>query len=377
MVSAERDGRRSLIVLGSSTANREEVREALDEVARVHALLDHPRIPRLVERADHEGVPFVELACDATVDGPELLRMLGDARIKVPYGQGDAIFTIVRESMQAAHRITDPRSGRPICLGQLSHANLLFSPSGWMWVVGFGFNFPVLKETGTTEGFAPVFQAPEVLAGEPTSPVADYVAVLLAARSLTSFCDIGEITQRILRASISPNNMELYDTVRYFESRFIAEPPALRPTIEEGVQKSVRLREILGTSIDVEGLARTVADLLEERAPEEEAGRVTLASDGAHIELPSGTRHNLGRAHKQIVRLLLQVHKKTPERRLDVWELLEAGWPGEDPIPEAGANRVYVAIARLRQLGLREAIEQSDGGYRLKPSAFRVSGFFG
>ena len=379
MVSVEREGRgATLVVVGATTSDRGRVRAALDAVARVHALIDHPRIPRLVERGEHDGVPFVELDCDAAVDGPDLLRMLGDARVKMPYGQGDAIFTVVREAMQAAHRVSDPRTGRPICLGQLSHANLLFSPRGWMWLVGFGFNFPVLKETGTPEGLAPVFQAPEVLAGEPPTPVADYVAVLLAARSLTSFCDIGEITQRILRASISPNNMELYEAVRYFESRFIAEPPALRPSIEEGIQKSIRLREILGTSIDVEGLSRTIAEVLEEQPPTEEAGRISIGGDGAHIELPSGKRHLLGRAHKQIVRLLLQAHQKSPERRLDVWELLEAGWPGEDPIPEAGANRVYVALARLRQLGLREVIEQGDGGYRLKPGApFRVAGFFG
>lgn len=378
MVSVERDQRRSLVVLGARSSDPARVRAALDEVARIHALLDTERVAPVVERAEHEGVPFLELGCDAVVDGHDVLRLLGDARVKMPYGQGDAIFTMLRETMQAAHAVIDPRSARPICLGRVSYGNFVFSPNGRMWVVGFGFNFPMLNEDGSPEGLSPVFQAPEVLAGEPPTPMSDYVTVLMAARSLTSFCDIGEITQRVLAASVSPHNVELYETVRYFESRFIAEPPAFRPTIEEGIQKSKRLREILGTRVDAEGLAATVAGLLEERAQPEEHGRVSIASDGTHIELPSGTRHVLGRAHRQILRVLLQAHKKTPDRRLDVWELLEAGWPGEDPVPEAGANRVYVAVARLRQLGLRDVLEQGDGGYRLRPGApFRVAGFFG
>lgn len=222
------------------------------------------------------------------------------------------------------------------------------------------------------------FQAPEVLAGEVATPIADYVAILIAARSLTSFCDISEITKRVLSAAVSPRNVELYETVRFFESRFISEPPAFRPPMEVGIQKSERLREILGTSLDPEGLTRTIADLLDERPPVEEAGRVTIAGDGSTLVLPSGTKHTLGRAHRQILRLLLQAHRANPERRLDVWELLEAGWPGEDPIPEAGTNRVYVALARLRQQGLRDVIEHNEGGYRLRPGGpFRIAGLFG
>ena len=31
---------------------------------------------------------------------------------------------------------------------------------------------------------------------------------------------------------------------------------------------------------------------------------------------------------------------------------MEAGWPGEPVLPDSGANRVYVAVATLRKLGL-------------------------
>lgn len=380
MLSVAREGSavRSLVIVGARGTDALKVGQALDAIAHTHRLLDLPRVAPVVERGEHAGIPFLELQCDAVIEGHEILRLLGDAGTKMSYAHGDTLFSLLRETLQAAHQVVDPATGRPVCLGQVSYGNFVFSRTGQMWVVGLGFNFPVLRENGLPDGLSAAFQAPEVLAGEPATPIADYVAVLIAARSLTSFCDISEITRRVLSAAVSSHNVELYETVRFFESRFVAEPPASRPPIEVGIAKSMRLREILGTRLDPEGLTRTIVNLLEVRPLAEEAGRVTIAADGSTIVLASGTRHTLGRAHRQILRLLLQSHRASPERRLDVWELLEAGWPGEDPIPEAGANRVYVAIAHLRQQGLRAVIEQKAGGYRLRPgNAFRIAGIFG
>ena len=46
-------------------------------------------------------------------------------------------------------------------------------------------------------------------------------------------------------------------------------------------------------------------------------------------------------------------------------DLLEAGWPGERVLPEAAANRVYVAVATMRKLGLRDVLLSRDDGYLL------------
>ena len=43
-------------------------------------------------------------------------------------------------------------------------------------------------------------------------------------------------------------------------------------------------------------------------------------------------------------------------------ELLQRGWPGEQVTVEAGANRVYVALAQLRRLGMRDVIERCEHG---------------
>jgi hypothetical protein len=47
--------------------------------------------------------------------------------------------------------------------------------------------------------------------------------------------------------------------------------------------------------------------------------------------------------------------------------LLEAGWPGERVLAEAGATRVRVAIATLRSLGLGDVLQTRDDGYLLDP----------
>ena len=48
-------------------------------------------------------------------------------------------------------------------------------------------------------------------------------------------------------------------------------------------------------------------------------------------------------------------------------ELISAGWPGERPMNDSGASRVYVAVATLRKLGLGSILQTAQGGYRLDP----------
>ena len=51
------------------------------------------------------------------------------------------------------------------------------------------------------------------------------------------------------------------------------------------------------------------------------------------------------------------------------FDLLSAGWPDEAVAPLAGANRVYVAIATLRKLGLERFLVRTKDGYALDPGA--------
>jgi hypothetical protein len=371
------NGSARVVVVGAPSADRARVRTSLAEIVRVHALLDSPLIPRVSDHGEHEGTPFVELDADAIADGHELLRLTAESGTKLPYGQADALFTQMRIAMQAAHRAIDPISGEPVCLGRVSLGNFLFNRRGQVFVVGFGHNFVLARENGLLDGTCAVYQAAEVALGEPATPSGDYVAVLLAARSLVTFADAAMITERVLtKGAIRAENLELFQAVRYFDTEWISQVPAMRPPIEEGIAKTERIRRIIDTTVDVEGLRTTAARLLEQHqpaiehvdAPVRTAQRLTVARDGAWIEAGDGTRERLGRSHSLLLSALVEKHLAGAGQPLDVWTLLAIGWPGEEPMPEAGANRVYVALTRLRKSGLRDVLERSGDGYRLHPS---------
>jgi hypothetical protein len=369
------DGQARVVVTGAPRRDPIAVGAALAEAARVQALVEHPLFPRVGRLGMHEGQPFLELVSDAVADGHAIVRWTAESGARFSYSQGDAIFTQAREAMQAAHRVTDPRTGQPICLGSLCLGNILLTRDGRLSLVGLGHNFALALENGALDGTCTVFSAREVAMGFPPTPGSDYVAVLLAARSLVNFADVAAIAEMVTRRGLKQvMNLEVLRTMRYFETEWISQLPSERPPIEDGLAKSMRLREMLGTSVDREGLARMITDLIADNLPPidlesipSESDRATLvARDGSWIETPSG-RKKLGRAHGLILLALLEARDRS--QVLDVWTLLERGWPGEECVPEAGQNRVYVALTRLRSLGLRDAIEHHDGGYRLRPSA--------
>jgi hypothetical protein len=62
--------------------------------------------------------------------------------------------------------------------------------------------------------------------------------------------------------------------------------------------------------------------------------------------------------------------------------LIQHAWPGERFNAEVHGNRLHVALSTLRGLGLRELLERTAHGYRIRPSTVladrknnRVHGF--
>lgn len=51
--------------------------------------------------------------------------------------------------------------------------------------------------------------------------------------------------------------------------------------------------------------------------------------------------------------------------QVDFATCIEAGWPGERIAWESAINRLHQALSRLRRKGLRDVIENVDGGYRI------------
>ena len=74
-------------------------------------------------------------------------------------------------------------------------------------------------------------------------------------------------------------------------------------------------------------------------------------------------------------RLLLalgEMKRKDPGSVLSVTAAFEAGWPGERMRAESASARVYMAIRRLRALGLEEVLLTTEDGYALS-SLVRIS----
>jgi len=376
LVSARRtaDGAPCVVVVPGPSADRARVAVALAEVERVHALLDHPLIPRVAARGEFAGTPFLEIACDAVLDGIECVRFLADSDRRIPYAASDGFIAGLRTALQSAHAVIDPTTGGPICLGRLSLANLLFSPTGRFYLVGFGRNFPIEKESGAIDGWATFFQAPELVTGAPPTPIGDYTALLLFMRSLLPYVETTGTIARFLRGEVGPEDRELLELLQWFDRRILGEAPPLRPSIEEAVAVSDRIRALLGVVQDQDLFIAHVASVIE---PPEEAQSLTpepmvtsppallVGPDSAWFAVSGGERQRLGGALRRVLAALIDKHASQPGVPLSIWDILEAGWPGERPVVEAGANRVYVAIARLRSRGLRDVIDRFEDGYRL------------
>ncbi len=75
------------------------------------------------------------------------------------------------------------------------------------------------------------------------------------------------------------------------------------------------------------------------------------------------------RAARLIVAALVRRRIDTPGVALSLDALFEAGWPGERVQRKAAANRVYVTLTKIKNLGLRGLIQSRDDGFLLDPAA--------
>jgi predicted ATPase len=71
---------------------------------------------------------------------------------------------------------------------------------------------------------------------------------------------------------------------------------------------------------------------------------------------------------RRILLRLVEERRVAPGIGVSVQALIEAAWPGERIKAEAASNRLYVALATLRKLGLKEQILSQDDGYLLEPT---------
>ena len=104
---------------------------------------------------------------------------------------------------------------------------------------------------------------------------------------------------------------------------------------------------------------------------------LVVRADGAVFEL-YGQRISIAKhaAMRRILICLVEQRLGQGEQVLAVEALARAGWPGERMRDDAAKNRVKVAVAARRKLGLKEALIHDGAGYSLRadlPVEVRVS----
>ena len=74
-------------------------------------------------------------------------------------------------------------------------------------------------------------------------------------------------------------------------------------------------------------------------------------------------------AARRVLAALVRKRIDSPGTGLTLDALFAAGWPGERAVRKAAANRVYVTLTRLKNMGLRGLILSGDDGFLLDPRA--------
>jgi predicted ATPase len=122
------------------------------------------------------------------------------------------------------------------------------------------------------------------------------------------------------------------------------------------------LRHELGEFQEEFGLGEESSQATMDAMMVEETARWFKLPDDESVDI---TRRGPAR---RILHALAERHIESAGEAMTLDEIIDAGWPEEHLLPEAGANRAYVTISTLRGLGLRDHIVTTDDGYMIDPS---------
>jgi hypothetical protein len=117
-------------------------------------------------------------------------------------------------------------------------------------------------------------------------------------------------------------------------------------------------------------LERELDRLGDEHRPVLARPALVLGPEAKWFQTPEAEPQDLRRRKslRAILWGLAQRHREDPGAGLSLEDLLELGWPGERVMPSAAANRVYVALTTLRNMGLRGHLISQGDGYLLDPA---------
>jgi len=117
-------------------------------------------------------------------------------------------------------------------------------------------------------------------------------------------------------------------------------------------------------------LSATLGRLSAEAAEELSADALVIAQSAGCYRPPGGDWEDL-RQHpvlRRILFALVEQRRARPGVGLSLDAIQRAAWPGERIRVDAVANRIYVAVSKLRRRGLRDFLRSQDDGYALDPN---------
>ncbi|MEM6954772.1 MAG: hypothetical protein AAF645_03760 [Myxococcota bacterium] len=228
-----------------------------------------------------------------------------------------------------------------------------------------------------------------------------YEACFRAYRAMAFHQDGGDVravleTLRVARADLQGDDrfygyFTAYEAVVVADERAFQEAEALLDDAWERIERSAdptfslvhamhraTIRRAMGEDAPMPEGAR-LSPLTDVRAASHRPGAsrriesvdAAIAADGGGLSNRRGECIDLRERDtlRRVLAALVRGAEERPGEPVPRESLVAAGWPGERMIARAAANRLRVAIATLRKLGLQEEIVTQRGAYLLRPEA--------
>jgi hypothetical protein len=369
------------VIVAAPSADRELAQSCVQRLARAHRQVKSAAFAPVREVGEVDGLAFVAFECDGVSDGEDALGLMAAARERVTYPEAMAIVARLGTAIEVAHGHVDSQTKAPLAFGGLAWANVIVARDGQLHLFGLGHNVVVRDEHGALCATPSFFGAPEIAVGGPPTCSSDSYAFVHFQRSMVSHCELPASLTRIFAGNPTEADVEIGSIFRFASERVLNAQPLERSSMTELRQMWEREWRLLGLTPDPTSLGARLRALF---APErrtgssgshpalstQAAGVLEIGAEGAWFSMAGGSPRRLdGRlALKRILMRLAEEWSSSPGGRVDADSLFETGWPGEQPFREAAMNRLHVAIATLRKMGLRDALQRDAGGYRIDPA---------
>ena len=200
------------------------------------------------------------------------------------------------------------------------------------------------------------------------------------AAALAALDDVERATKLIerARALVPEHSTGVAEAVRLHEGHVeiaLARRSSLAGDMEiAAARRGMAVRRLASSDFEnVPPIVRVALSLLDASFSIDRDKRdvLQIGPDARWFRAPGG-KGPVDLSRRQSLRLVLAAlasrRETEPGIGLSASDLFEIGWPGERIDHKSAGNRVRVALATLRRLGLQGLIVGGRGGYRLSPS---------